>query len=314
MYNVLFGRLIKTVCTLLVFHRLREKRADYTREAVKKILIVRKDNIGDVICTSPTIKALREHFSNSFIAILVNRLTEEVVKGNSWLNKVYVYDKSKHQKTYRGHLLSLWRLARVIGAIRKEGFDLAIGVQSQFSASLAWLVYASKAPVRLGHKPKGGKAYLSFFYTMYVPAKEGEVHEVERSLNIVRTIGVDTDEKDLFFPVSEGDRGRGKAFLESQGLLKRPLVAVNFNARMEEDRWWPTENYFELLSRLSARDDIGIIFTFARGDQEKAGEIIRACKDTVPWFCSPTLGRAPLCSQKGGSRQLGYCGRCYGCC
>ncbi|HDX6325756.1 TPA: lipopolysaccharide heptosyltransferase family protein, partial [Campylobacter fetus subsp. venerealis] len=37
-----------------------------------KILLIRNDNIGDLICTTPAIEALRKHFRNDQIDIVVN--------------------------------------------------------------------------------------------------------------------------------------------------------------------------------------------------------------------------------------------------
>ena len=37
-----------------------------------RILLVRRDNIGDLACTTPAIAALRQHYPNAEIAALVN--------------------------------------------------------------------------------------------------------------------------------------------------------------------------------------------------------------------------------------------------
>ena len=58
----------------------------------EKILLVRSDNIGDVICTTPCFEALKQRFPKAIIAVLVCRLGEEVVQGNPFLDEIYVYD------------------------------------------------------------------------------------------------------------------------------------------------------------------------------------------------------------------------------
>lgn len=61
-----------------------------------KILIVRRDNIGDLVCTTPAIAALRERYPNAEIAALVNSYNAEVLRGNPNLDHVFVYQKLKH--------------------------------------------------------------------------------------------------------------------------------------------------------------------------------------------------------------------------
>lgn len=37
-----------------------------------KILIIRRDNIGDLICTTPLFEAIRQHYPDAYLAALVN--------------------------------------------------------------------------------------------------------------------------------------------------------------------------------------------------------------------------------------------------
>jgi len=128
-------------------------------ENIKKILIVRNDNIGDVILTTPAIEALRKRFPDAYIAILVAEYACEAIEGNPYLDKVYIYEKAKHSKANK--LVAWWKQYKVIREIRRKKFDLAIGIRSTFSSSQGWLVFASGAPMRLGHYPNK-KRYLSF--------------------------------------------------------------------------------------------------------------------------------------------------------
>ena len=63
----------------------------------KNILIVRTDRIGDVVLTTPVIKALREAYTHAKISILVSPKTRDLVDGNIYLDEVLVDDrKEKH--------------------------------------------------------------------------------------------------------------------------------------------------------------------------------------------------------------------------
>ncbi len=62
----------------------------------KKILFIRRDNIGDLVCTTPAIHAFRKVFPELKIGILVNTYNADVVKNNPDIDEIYVYEKAKH--------------------------------------------------------------------------------------------------------------------------------------------------------------------------------------------------------------------------
>ena len=55
----------------------------------KNILIVRTDRVGDVVLTTPAIKALKQTFPQAKISILIQPLTRDLVQGNPYLDQVY---------------------------------------------------------------------------------------------------------------------------------------------------------------------------------------------------------------------------------
>jgi len=125
---------------------------DFDPRRLKKILLVRNDNIGDVVCTLPAVSALRAAFPDARIAILVCRLTEDVVTGSPDLDRVFVYDKAKHGR-YRHPAVAWWKMLGVIREIRRERYDGAVGLKSLFSPSQGWLVLTTGAPHRIGREP-----------------------------------------------------------------------------------------------------------------------------------------------------------------
>lgn len=66
----------------------------------KKILLIRNDNIGDLICTTPAIEALRKKYPNNQIDIVVNSYNIQAIENNPFINHVYCYTKTKHTKKY----------------------------------------------------------------------------------------------------------------------------------------------------------------------------------------------------------------------
>ena len=72
-------------------------------DSAPRILILRRDNIGDLVCTTPLIAALRAQLPGAWLGALVTTYNAEVLVGNSALDEVFVHEKLKHRS---GSLLS----------------------------------------------------------------------------------------------------------------------------------------------------------------------------------------------------------------
>lgn len=266
--------LLSVLCGLAVHRRPWESPRPYDPVGVKKILLVRNDNIGDVICSTPAIEAVRRAFPDALLAILVAGYSREAIEGNPHVDEIYLYEKARHHPEV-SKLVSLWRQWAVLRAIRAQGFDLAVGLRSYFSPSQGWLVYASGAPLRLGnspHRPRHKK--FAFYYNMPVETDWTVRHEVERTLDVVRAVGLDSPDKRLTFVVPEADRAAVGSFLQEHGEAAKPLVGINTFSRIEANRW-PPERFAELADRLVERYGVQIVFTCQPGDEWRLEEVQR---------------------------------------
>ena len=75
----------------------------------KRILVIRRDNIGDLVCTTPLIGALRQRFPHGWLGALVNSYNAPVLEGNPDLDEVFVYTKAKHRSAAESLAAILWR-------------------------------------------------------------------------------------------------------------------------------------------------------------------------------------------------------------
>lgn len=285
------------------------------RRRAKKILVVRSDNLGDVICTMPAIEALRLAFPDAFIAALVADYTREVLEGNPFLDHVYSYQKAKHSDESKP--VAWFKQWQVLKEIRAEGFDLAFGIRSRFTKSHAWLVYMSKAPLRVGHRPEKAGMVSSAYYNIFVDDEltgEEEVHEVEKSLNVVRRVGVDIEEKRLTLDLPEDRLKEADDFIEAEGLKRgRALVCLHVTSRPEHDRFWPVEHYVELIDLVAARDGVDLVLNWMQAEDETVAEIMARVKEKpVAFKASGIKGFAAflnrcemLVTLEGGAMHIG---------
>jgi ADP-heptose:LPS heptosyltransferase len=88
-----------------------------------KILIIRRDNIGDLVCTAPLIAALRQRFPAAWLGALVNSYNAPVLEGNPDLDEMFVYTKAKHRSGNESLAAILWRRLRMMRRLRAMAID-----------------------------------------------------------------------------------------------------------------------------------------------------------------------------------------------
>ncbi len=89
-----------------------------------RLLLLRRDNIGDLVCTTPLIDALRAQLPHAWLGALVTTYNAAVLARNPALDEVFAYEKLKHRS---GGLLSHFRthLAQ-IAQLRSRKLDCVL--------------------------------------------------------------------------------------------------------------------------------------------------------------------------------------------
>jgi len=206
----------------------------------KKILIVRLDRIGDVLLSTPVIKALRDAYPDSYLSFMVRPYAREIVEGNPGLNSVIIYYKEGREKGFFGNLKFIWRL-------RKERFDLALILHPTARSHLVTAL--AGIPERVGYDKKKG-----FLLTKRIPHTKqfGLKHETEYTLDILKYIGVDAKDKALYMPMKSECEEKVKDILARNGIRDSDdIIVINPGASCPSRRW-SAERFAKLADSLVA--------------------------------------------------------------
>lgn len=110
-----------------------------------KILIIRIDFLGDMICTTPLIQAIKNNWPDAEIHILANKYNRSVLENNPNVSRVHTYVYSKHceRNLKPGKFNALINRIALIFRLRKLNFDLGIipngGMHKNSIQFLHWL-------------------------------------------------------------------------------------------------------------------------------------------------------------------------------
>lgn len=258
-------------CAMLYGRPRRPDRPliDFWRN-IRKILVVRDDHIGDLICSLPVFEALQKALPDARTTLVASRYNAQIAEGCPFIDHILHYPKHKHS-THGRRYLSSWQQYRFLKSLRAKNFDLAIGLRSHFSRRQGQIVYASGAPYRLGHFPQRKRyRHLAFFYNIPALNPRSHKHEVERSLDVVRSIGIDLAAP---FPRVTIDAA-SRLFAESQakrlGIAGFPVIGYHISNR-DAVNCWSMDNFSKLIDLLSKKyPNACHIITHAPDDRGKA--------------------------------------------
>ena len=110
-----------------------------------RILVWKLSALGDVILSTPSLRAIRRQFPDGQISVVVGRAAYEVIARCPYVNDILVYDPTRKDRGLRRRLAFVKRL-------REGAFDLSIDLQNSRQTHLmAWLAGIA---VRIGYRRK----------------------------------------------------------------------------------------------------------------------------------------------------------------
>src|SRR5438477_7062384 len=168
--------------------------------SVRRVLAIRLDNLGDVLVTSPAIHAMKESLPSAELTLLASSVGAQVGRLNPDLDYVIVYEAPWMDPWHKLPQNSQ-REQQMIALIRERRFDAAIIFTSfrQSSLPAAYLCYLADIPLRVAASIDGPGSLL----TTRHKHPERMMHEVERGLDLVGAIGLQTGDLDLVLQVPE---------------------------------------------------------------------------------------------------------------
>jgi len=93
----------------------------------QRILIVNPFGIGDVLFSTPLIRAIRRTFPAASLAYLCNRRTQEILRRNPHLDELFIYEKDELVRLLKSRrIVAILRVLRLLNQIRRRRFDIVI--------------------------------------------------------------------------------------------------------------------------------------------------------------------------------------------
>lgn len=209
----------------------------------KKILVVRLDQVGDMVQALPFFSALRKKYPNAKIYGLCAKATEFLLKNNPDCDGVFSVEGSWF---YREKHYSDAEMHAVSKAIKKEGVDTAFCLRGDLRNIM--FLFFTGIKNRIGYGCTGG----GFLLTKELPY-DREEHEINKNLRLIGEKLADTDLR-INFPVNDQDMAAATAIINDfpgKRIIVHPFTRA-------QSKMWGLDKFAELVRRIANSGNVKV--------------------------------------------------------
>ncbi|MBU1086346.1 MAG: glycosyltransferase family 9 protein [Candidatus Omnitrophica bacterium] len=228
----------------------------WDENTAKNILVVRNDRVGDLVLSTPALRALRQKYFDAKIHLLVNKYAKDLVLNNPNIDKILTEEKE----------------------VLNTKYDLAIALHAGFKQNA--ILFQSRADCRIGFIGAGG----GFFLTKKIKddRRENPRHEIDFTLLAAQKAGADIDNKKLEVSITiQGEKFADKFYLDNN--LAGMTIVIHPGARQEILRW-SKHSFAKLGELLTSQLKAKIILTGTAKEKELIADILCQMK-SKPAVC-----------------------------
>ncbi|HDQ25323.1 MAG TPA: lipopolysaccharide heptosyltransferase family protein, partial [bacterium] len=245
---------------------------------VKKILVIRPRAIGDVVLTTPFLRALRKAAPQAVIDYVVEPFVEPSLRGNPNINGILIVKRhniKKEPEFVRGmrknELKKSAPFVKIAEAVRfyreiiTGRYEVVFDLWGNLRTAI--MSFLTGAGYRAGFKRRG----RAFFYNIKVSPDINPKYNVFYHMDILKPFGIEPDGEETEFYTSKEDEDFADSYINSLGLPEdRLFICLNPLGTWETKRW--PENKFAALGDmiLEGRKNGFIFINWGPGEKHHA--------------------------------------------
>ena len=234
-----------------------ENRKSKMKE-IEKILVIRLSALGDIILTTPVLKAMRNKFPKASIYYLTRKDYKELLYLNPYLNEVICVD------TYDG-IKGVFNLLKMVRAIKKMNIDLVVDLHFRHWSYVRTALWTLVLRNFIGASIKIKSYKLPFNYKREMRTLHS--HVVDLYFEALKNIDIFSsgNNPELFLCPEEKDWARH--YLNVNGANdKAILIGVSPFASWKYKQWG-ADNFQKVCERLTSDLEIKLVF-FGKKEEE----------------------------------------------
>jgi lipopolysaccharide heptosyltransferase III len=239
-----------------------------------RILFIRLRLIGDVVFTTPLVRATKQAFPRAYLAYLVESQAAPVVTGNPLIDEVIMVQKTRGWQRLRDDTRLAWRL-------RRQHYDVVVDLHG--GPRSAWLTRASGARQRVGYDIPGRA--LIYTHRVHRSPDLRPRHSVLNQWDLLTAIegwpGTTPDRTayPVEMPTPAAVAARVETRLAAAGVTAADALVVVHVSAGNPFRRWPEPAFVALVAGLAAASpDRRLVLSSGPSDHAAAQRIAGAAR------------------------------------
>jgi predicted lipopolysaccharide heptosyltransferase III len=233
-------------------------RGDLKYIGCRNILLIQLGDVGDVVVTTPAIRAVKESYPDARISILVRMPFGSLLKQDPTLNKILEVPKG-HRKKLKLVLDNI----RLVYQLFSSRFDLVIDLRTGDRGAI--LTFLTGSRNRVGRHEEGKPFWYNLLFTRIITAPLSAALPVhpgaDQSLRVLREIGIDTKDSSPKLFTVKSDLLKVSHLITQEGIeYGSRFVTVNPFSRWKYKEW-NTDKWAALIDVIWSKFGLPIILT-----------------------------------------------------
>lgn len=238
-----------------------------------RILVVRLDNIGDVIMLSAALRELRAALPHAHITLMTSPAGAQVTEMLPWVDQVMVWRAvwQEIKPRFDDGLEQEWELVNLLKAGKYDRAYLFTSF-SQSPHPPAYACYLAGIPERIGQS----KEFGGFLLTHWVKPEPDAGYQVDRNLHLLRESGIPVNDDRIELHIPPRVETEVDAILSGMGIAPREDFILAAPGASAAARRYDPRRFTEVCWRVSAGAGLRVIAVGTEREREVMAPFIQA--------------------------------------
>lgn len=224
----------------------------------KKILIVQLAKLGDMVCTTPMFRAVKETYPSTRVIVMGDGINQHIVSGNPDIDRYIIFDDK--------------RFFRAVWEVRKEHPDFVAITAPDFGGLLIAIFGGVRAISSF--KIYGGKTNETRTYTMlqkfvYSTPYYFGTYVSQALVRLLEPAGIVSDKTKKYLYFTDESKKKIEDIFSSNNIRSRDLVIGISPTAGHRTKEWPADRFAKVADYTSKKYGVKIVIIGGPGDKKE---------------------------------------------
>jgi len=258
------------------------------KKKIKQILVINLGGIGDVLLSTPALRAIAEYYPEARLNLLVVPRVTSLAKTLPYIKEVHVW----HLHGAYSMLINFFMLLR----LRNRKIDLGINMRtivSERSAKKVNLLFRIINPkIKAGRNTEG---WGSFFAISIPETERGEKFEMEYDIDLACALGAKATDKNLDIPLDAASVETINLIFRYHHFEQNDII-IGIHPGGNPTHRWPAENFTQVIKEISKEFPHAKFVITGDKSEVNLGEVLARANPKTTYNLAGKLGILEVCA------------------